>query len=173
LRDVLAFRTAEVAQMLDTTTAAVDSALRRARIQMSEAGPIEDDLAEPYEQTRRTLLDGYVDAFTRADPDALVSLLRADVELEMPPIPTWFTGRGAVVGFLATRVLRAKDQWRMVPTRANGQPALVAYQRTGEGRYEAHGIEVLTLIGDRIARITAFNDASLVPTFGLAPALAI
>jgi RNA polymerase sigma-70 factor (TIGR02960 family) len=173
LRDVLAFRTAEVAQMLDTTTAAVDSALRRARTQMSEAGPIEDDLAEPDEQTRRTLLDGYVDAFTRADPDALVNLLRADVELEMPPIPTWFTGRQAVVGFLATRVLRAKDQWRMVPTRANGQPALVAYERTGEGRYEAHGIEVLTLIGDRIARITAFNDASLVPTFGLAPALAI
>jgi hypothetical protein len=58
-----------------------------------------------------------------------------------------------------------------VPTRANGQPAAVAYERTRAGRYEAHGVEVLTLIGDRIARITAFNDASLVPTFGLAPAL--
>jgi hypothetical protein len=102
-----------------------------------------------------------------------VTLLRADVELEMPPIPTWFTGRDAVVGFLAGRVLRREGQWRMVSTRANGQPAAVAYERTGEGRYEAHGVEVLTLVGDRIARITAFNDASLVPTFGLAPALAV
>jgi RNA polymerase sigma-70 factor (TIGR02960 family) len=171
LRDVLGFRTAEVAEMLDTTTAAVDSALRRARAHLAAVGPVEDDLAEPDEETRRTLLDGYVDAFTRADPDALVDLLRADVELEMPPIPTWFTGRQAVIGFLATRVLRREDQWRMVRTRANGQPAVVAYAHTDEGRYEAHGIEVLTLIGDRIARITAFHDPSLVPTFGLAPAL--
>jgi RNA polymerase sigma-70 factor (ECF subfamily) len=171
LRDVLAFRTAEVAEMLDTTTAAVDSALRRARARLAEAGPVEDDLAEPDEETRRSLLDGYVDAFTRADPDALVNLLRADVELEMPPTPTWFTGRRAVTGFLASHVLRDKDQWRMVPTRANSQPALVAYERTADGRYKAYGVQVLTLIGARIARITAFNDPSLVPTFGLAPAL--
>jgi RNA polymerase sigma-70 factor (ECF subfamily) len=168
LRDVLAFRTAEVAEMLDTTSAAVDSTLRRARAHLAQTGPVEDDMAEPDEETRRILLDSYVDAFTRADPDALVNLLRADVELEMPPIPTWFTGRQAVVGFLASRVLR-RDLWRMVPTRANGQPAIVAYQRAGDGRYEAYGIQVLTVVGGRIARITAFNDPSLVPTF--APAL--
>ncbi|MEU8798503.1 sigma-70 family RNA polymerase sigma factor [Spirillospora sp. NPDC048819] len=170
LRDVLSFRTAEVAEMLDTTTAAVDSALRRARGRLAEAGPVQDDLAEPDKATRQALLDGYVDAFTRADPDALVKLLRADVELEMPPIPTWFTGRPAVVGFLAGRVLRP-DRWRMVPTRANGQPAAAAYLRADDGRYEAYGVEVLTLIGPRIARITAFNDPALVPVFGLAPAL--
>ncbi len=164
LRDVLAFRTAEVAEMLDTTAAAVDSTLRRARAHLAQTGPVEDDLAEPDEETRRILLDSYVDAFTRADPDALVNLLRADVELEMPPIPTWFTGRQAVVGFLASRVLR-RDLWRMAPTRANGQPAIVAYQRAGGGRYEAYGIQVLTMVGGRIARITAFNDPSLVPTF--------
>jgi RNA polymerase sigma-70 factor (TIGR02960 family) len=164
LRDVLAFRTAEVAEMLDTTTAAVDSTLRRARAHLAQTGPIEDDLAEPDEETRRILLDSYVDAFTRADPDALVNLLRADVEMEMPPIPTWFTGRQAVVGFLANRVLR-RDLWRLVPTRANGQPAAVAYQRAGDGRYEAYGIQVLTVVGGRIARITSFNDPSLVPTF--------
>ncbi|MFJ4189233.1 sigma-70 family RNA polymerase sigma factor [Kitasatospora sp. NPDC089509] len=169
LRDVLAFRTAEVAEMLGTTTAAVDSALRRARARLAEAGPVEDELAEPDERTRRALLDGYVDAFTRADPDALVSLLRADVELEMPPIPTWFTGRPAVVGFLAARVLR-RDRWRMVPTRANGQPALVVHKRTDDGRYAPYGIQVLTVSGDRIARITAFNDPGLVRTFGPAPA---
>jgi RNA polymerase sigma-70 factor (TIGR02960 family) len=172
LRDVLAFRTAEVAGMLDTTPAAVDSALRRARAHLAQAGPVEDDLAEPDEETRRALLDGYVDAFTRADPDALVDLLRADVELEMPPIPTWFTGRQAVIGFLTSRVMR-RGRWRIVPTRANGQPAFAAYEHLGEGRYEAHGVEVLTLAGDRISRITAFNDPSLVPAFGLAPGFAI
>lgn len=171
LRDVLAFRTAEVAEILDTTTAAVDSALRRARARLAEAGPVEDDLAEPAEETRRALLDDYVDAFTRADTAALVNLLRADVELEMPPTPTWFTGRRAVVGFLSGRVL-SPGLWRMVPTLANGQPALIAYANTGDGRYEAYGVQVLTLIGPRIARITAFNDPGLVPTFVPASALA-
>ncbi|MEO3869515.1 sigma-70 family RNA polymerase sigma factor [Nonomuraea sp. B12E4] len=170
LRDVLEFRTAEVAEMLDTTTAAVDSALRRARVRLAEAGPVEDDLAEPDEETRRTLLDDYVDAFTRADSGALVNLLRADVELEMPPNEVWFTGRRAVAGFLADRVLR-RDRFRLVPTGANGQPAVVTYLRLGDGRYEGHGVQVLTLIGARIARITAFNDPSLVPTFTLAPVL--
>ncbi|MGW0884751.1 hypothetical protein [Streptomyces sp. NPDC002671] len=69
---------------------------------------------------------------TRADTDALVELLRADVELELPPIPTWFTGRNAVVGFLAIRVMR-RDLWRMEPTGANGQPAVVVHRHAGVG----------------------------------------
>ena len=170
LRDVLAFRTTEVAEMLDTTSAAVDSTLRRARAHLAEAGPVAEDLAEPEGPARRALLDNYVAAFLRADPDALVDLLRADVELEMPPTPTWFTGRAAVTGFLASRILRM-DRWRLVPTSANSQPAVVVYERTADGRYEAHGVHVLTLIGARIARITAFNDPTLVPTFGRTPAV--
>jgi RNA polymerase sigma-70 factor (TIGR02960 family) len=169
LRDVLAFRTAEVADILDATPAAVDSALRRARAQLAAAGPVEDDLAEPDEEITRALLDDFVDAFARADADALVTLLRADVELEMPPTATWFSGRSAVVGFLETRVMLRKGQWRLVPTRANGQPAFVVRERTRSGGVEPHGIQVLTLIGDRVARITVFNDASLVPTFDCAP----
>ncbi|MEU6429863.1 RNA polymerase subunit sigma-70 [Microbispora sp. NPDC046973] len=172
LRDVLAFRTSEVADMLDTTAAAVDSALRRARSRLAAAWPVEEDLAEPDEEARRVLLDGYVDAFTRADAGALVTLLRADVEMEMPPIPTWFTGRQAVVGFLADQVL-VPGLWRMEPTRANGQPAVVVHQRVDDGRYEAYGVQVLTLIGARISRITTFIAPSLVPAFGLAPTLAI
>ena len=171
LRDVLAFRTAEVAGMLDMSTADVDSAVRRARTRLAEAGPVQEDLAEPDERAVRLLVESYDDAFTRADSAALVSLLRADVELEMPPTPTWFTGRSAVVGFLGSRVQRGPGQWRMLPTRANGQPAVVAYQRTPDGHYAGYGVQVLTLIGNRIARITSFNDPSLVPTFGLAPAL--
>jgi len=165
LRDVLSFRSAEVAEMLDTTTAAVDSALRRARAQLAAAGPVQDDLAEPAEASRRELLERYVDAFDRADADALVNLLRADVELEMPPFATWFTGRHAVVGFFAEQVLLRRHEWRMVPTRANGQPAFVIHQRMADGRYEPYGVQVLTLIGSRIARITVFVDPSLVSAF--------
>jgi RNA polymerase sigma-70 factor (TIGR02960 family) len=164
LRDVLAFRTAEVAEMLDTTGVAVDSLLRRARAQLAVARPVGHELAEPDEAAERMLLDAYVEAFTQADTDALVNLLRVDVEMEMPPIPTWFTGRDAVVGFLARRVLRADGRWRMRPSRANGQPALVVHQRVDDG-YRPYGVQVLGLIGGRIARITAFNDPDLVPTF--------
>jgi RNA polymerase sigma-70 factor (ECF subfamily) len=169
LRDVLAFRTAEVADILDATPAAVDSALRRARAQMAAAGPVEDDLAEPDGEIRRALLDDFVDAFTRADAGALVTLLRADVELEMPPTPIWFSGLPAVAGFLAKRVLRREGELRLTPTSANGQPGFVVHERAGSGRYEPHGVHVLTLIGNKVARITAFNDPSLVPTFTPAP----
>jgi RNA polymerase sigma-70 factor (ECF subfamily) len=94
-----------------------------------------------------------------------VKLLRVDVEMEMPPIPTWYTGRDAVVGFLARYVMHA-GECLMLPTRANDQPALALYQREKDGRYHAHGIQVLTLIGRRISRITTFIDPELVPTFG-------
>lgn len=160
LRDVLAFRTAEVAEILDTTGVAVDSLLRRARAHLAAERPVEHELAEPDEAAERLLLDAYVDAFTRADPDALVKLLRVDVEMEMPPNPTWFTGRDAVVGFLGARVLRTPGLWRMRPTRANGQPALVVHKGA-----EPCGVQVLDLLEGRIARITAFNDPALVPTF--------
>jgi len=166
LRDVLGFRTAEVAGILDTTAVAVDSTLRRARAHLADAAPVADDVAEPDDRTLHLLLDRYVDAFTRADSGALVDLLRVDVEMEMPPTPTWFTGRDAVVGFLGHRVLRRAGRWRMVPTRANGQPAFVVHHDPGGGRPEPYGVQVLTLLGDRIARITAFNDPALVPAFG-------
>jgi RNA polymerase sigma-70 factor (ECF subfamily) len=160
LRDVLAFRTAEVAEMLDTTPVAVDSLVRRARAHLAAERPVEHELVEPAEAAERVLLDAYVEAFTRADAGALVELLRVDVEMEMPPTPTWFTGRDAVVGFLATRVLRVAGQWRMRPTRANGQPAFVVHKGTAP-----YGVQVLGLLDGRIARITAFNDPGLVPTF--------
>ncbi|MEV4316134.1 RNA polymerase subunit sigma-70 [Actinocrispum sp. NPDC049592] len=167
LRDVLAFSTAEVAEILDTTVAAVDSALRRARTRLAEAGPVEEDLAEPSATAQQTLLNNYVDAFTRADPGALITLLRADVELEMPPTPTWFTGRTAVLGFLTTHVLRP-TLWHLTATYANAQPALIVGKHTDAG-LTPYGIQVLTLVGPHIARITAFNDPALVPAFAGQP----
>ncbi len=165
LRDVLMFRTAEVAGMLGATPSAVDSTLRRARARLAEIAPVPDELPEPDDVARKALVARYVDAFTRADVAALTDLLRADVEMEMPPIPTWFSGRDAVVGFLDRRVLRHAGQWQLVPTRANAQPALVIRRRSDDGRYVPYGVQVLTLAGDRIARITAFNEPGLVPTF--------
>lgn len=90
---------------------------------------------------------------------ALAALLRADVEFEMPPIAAWFAGRPAVLGSLSSRVLGG-GQWGFSPTRANGQPAYVVHN--GERPY---GVQVLTLAGAGIARITAFNDPALVPAF--------
>jgi RNA polymerase sigma-70 factor (TIGR02960 family) len=164
LRDVLGFSTAETADVLDATPDAVDSALRRARARLADSALDPETLDEPDDEARRRLLDRYVDAFTRADAAALVGVLRADVELEMPPTPTWFTGRDAVVGFLGSRVLRRAGLWRMVPARANGQSALVVHRHDGD-RDEPYGIQVLTVLGDRIGRITSFNDPSLVPLF--------
>jgi RNA polymerase sigma-70 factor (TIGR02960 family) len=161
LHDVLAFRSAEIASLLGTSPVAVDSALRRARGRLARAGPIEEDLAEPVEAARRDLLDRYVDAFTRADPAALVELLRADVELEMPPIPTWFTGQRAVVGFLTTRVLRP-GWWRLDPSSANTQPAVIVHRRGGAGQWQPYGVQVLTMTGSRVARIVSFNDPNLI-----------
>src|SRR5690242_8903496 len=96
LREVLAWPAGDVAEMLDTSVAAVNSALQRARTHMRELALVADDVAEP--AGRRAVLDGYIAAFERADVDRLVDLVRADVELEMPPVPTWFTGRDAVLG---------------------------------------------------------------------------
>jgi RNA polymerase sigma-70 factor (ECF subfamily) len=167
LRDVLGWHAREVAEMLDTSTAAVNSALQRARMQLEQARPILDELSEPTEPAVRDLLDRYMAAFEHADVDALAEILRSDVELEMPPIPTWFTGRDAVCGFLARVVLHTPDQWRLAYTRANGAPAFAMYKRAPDGSFRASGLDVLSLAGGRIERIVAFNDPTLITTFGL------
>ncbi len=165
LRDILAFPAVEVAEILDTTVDAVDALLRRARRTLDTAGVAADEITEPQDEHTRDLLQRYLDAFTRADAQALVDLVRADVEFEMPPIPTWFSGAAAVIGFLSNRVLRRPGQWHAVPTRANGQPALVFYARYDDGTLHGYGVQVLTLRAGRICRITAFNDPALVPSF--------
>ncbi|MBV9088327.1 MAG: sigma-70 family RNA polymerase sigma factor [Mycobacteriaceae bacterium] len=168
LRDVLRWPAREVAEMLDTSTAAVNSALQRARAQLSAAAPVQDDLSEPTDPQVRDLLDRYMAAFEHADVKTLAELLRADVELEMPPIPTWFTGRDAVCSFMANVVLHTPDQWRLIDTRANGAPAFALYKRATDGSFRAAGVDVISLRDGRIARIIAFNDPRLVTTFGLA-----
>jgi RNA polymerase sigma-70 factor (TIGR02960 family) len=167
LQDVLAWPATDVAAMLDTSTASVNSALQRARAHLQSLDLVEDEIAEPDDAEIRELLDGYASAFAHADISKLVNLVRADVALEMPPQPVWFTGRDAVLGFLAARVLRHPGAWRMVPTKANGQPALAVYLLEADGAYRPHGLQVLTIVaGSGISRITAFNDARLLGAAG-------
>jgi RNA polymerase sigma-70 factor (ECF subfamily) len=167
LRDVLNWRAAEVAELLGTTTTAVNSTLQRARAQLERVGPAEDEVQEPADPRRRDLLERYVAAFENADIDALMRLLRDDAVLEMPPTPTWFAGRETIGRFLGSRVLGRPGHFRMLPTAANGQLALAAYIRGRDGVHRGHGIDVLTVRGGGIARITAFNDAGLIAVFGL------
>jgi RNA polymerase sigma-70 factor (ECF subfamily) len=114
-------------------------------------------------------------AFQNADIPAVMQLLREDAVFEMPPEPTWFTGRELIGRFLQTRVLSEAGRFRMIPTAANGQPAFAAYLRDHDGVYRAHSICVLTIAASRVARVTSFNDPGLFPAFGLpqaAPAAA-
>jgi RNA polymerase sigma-70 factor (ECF subfamily) len=171
LRDVLGWRAAEVAELLGTTTTATNSALQRARAQLEQAAPSQDEIREPADPGDLALLNRYATAFQNADIAALTELLHDDAVLEMPPMPTWFAGREDVALFLQTHLLRQPGEFTMIPTAANGQPALAAYRRGGDGEYRANGIEMLTFAGSRIARIVVFLDPGLFASFGLAQEL--
>ena len=167
LRDVLEWPAAEVANLLGTTTTAVNSGLRRARAQLAQALPAEDELAEPAEPDRRALVDRFAAALENADVTALAQLLAEDVALEMPPALTWFTGRPAVVAFTASQLLTEPGELRLVPVTANGQPAFAVYRRDSGTAYHAHAVQVLTVTATGIARIVAFTDPGLFTSFGL------
>jgi RNA polymerase sigma-70 factor, ECF subfamily len=171
LRDVLEWPAAEVADLLGTTTTAVNSGLRRARAQLAQVLPAEDELAEPAGPEARALLDRFAAAIENADASALAALLTADVALEMPPILTWFTGCRTVVRFIASNYLTAPGRERLVPVTANGQPAFAVYQREPDGTYRAHAVQVLTVTAKGIARIVVFPDPGLFASFGLPPEL--
>jgi RNA polymerase sigma-70 factor, ECF subfamily len=167
LRDVLEWPAAQVAELLGTTTTAVNSGLRRARAQLTQALPAEDELAEPTAPVQRALLERFAAAFENADTKALAELLREDVTLEMPPAPTWFAGRAAVLGFYAARALDVPGRFRMVPAMANNQPAFAVYQRERDGVYRADAVTVPTLTTTGIARIVTFRNPGLFALFGL------
>jgi RNA polymerase sigma-70 factor (ECF subfamily) len=167
LRDVLRWRAAEVAELLDTTTAAVNGTLQRARARLEQAALDEDVMHEPADPGDRALLDRYATAFQDADIATVMQLLHDDAVIEMPPQPAWFTGGELIERFLRTWVLTEPGRFQLFPTAANGQPALAAYLREGDGVYRAHAIQVLTIAGSRITRVTSFNDPGLLAIFGL------
>jgi RNA polymerase sigma-70 factor (ECF subfamily) len=171
MRDVLAWRAAEVAELLGTTTAAVNSALQRARAQLERIAPTEDDQTEITEPGARALLDQYISAFQEADIAALLGVFHDDIALEMPPHVAWFFGRTAVGRFLAQHVVGAPGTYRMVRIAANGQPAVAVYARRQDGTYQPHAVQVITMTEAVISRIVSFNDGGLFPAFGLPTSL--
>jgi RNA polymerase sigma-70 factor (ECF subfamily) len=167
LRDVLGFRAGEVAETLDTTEASVNSALRRARAAVAAELP-PDPAKLPDDQREREVAARFAEAFEGGDVDAIVGLLTGDAWLRMPPVPLEYQGPATVGHFLRTVAFRGTRRYRLVPTRANGQPAFGAYLHDADaptGR--AHGLLVVTVAGERISALTRFPDNSLLRHFSL------
>ncbi|MQA97864.1 MAG: sigma-70 family RNA polymerase sigma factor [Streptosporangiales bacterium] len=172
LHEVLEYPAAEVAEMLDTGTAAVNSALQRARVRLAEARAGDPGSAELTDPERRALVERYIAAFESADVGAITRLLTEDAALEMPPVPVWYSGRSAYARFMEHLFRMRGRDWRMIPVAANGQPAAVAYLRGEDGAYHVHTLQVFDVRDGRISRNTVFMSPPLFAAFGLAAALA-
>ncbi len=174
LREVLDFPAVEVAAMLETSVPAVNSLLQRARQRLDVSGRAEHDVeaAVLSDDEAQDVVARYTDAFLRADVGGLQHLLLADAVLEMPPVPLWYSGRELYVAFMR-RVFRTRGtDWRVVPTGANGQPALVAYLRDG-ATYRLHTLQVLSVTASGVAANIVFQDPAVFSIFDLAPTLAL
>ncbi|MDL4816913.1 sigma-70 family RNA polymerase sigma factor [Actinomadura opuntiae] len=170
LRDVLEFPAAEVAALLETTPAAVNSALQRARTGLEGASPAEDEVAEPGDAVD-ALVDRYVRSFEAADVAGLVALLTEDAVMEMPPVPLWYLGRDSYGRFMERVFEMNGPDWRLVRTAANTQPAVAAYHRGDGGAYLLHTLQVFTVTPRGIARNVVFQDARVFAAFDLPPVL--
>jgi RNA polymerase sigma-70 factor, ECF subfamily len=170
LREVLGFPAAEVAAMLGTSTAAVKSMLQRARARLSQTATQLPQPSEPTGSHAQALLKDYIAGFEHADLAALERALRTDAAIELVGSRTWFAGRASCLRFLA-HVIGSPGDWRMLPTRANTQPAAAAYQRDSDGIHRAFGLGVLTVTATGITRILVFGDADLIAKCGLPPLL--
>ncbi len=170
LRDGLDWSAREVAALLDSTVSSVESALHRARVTLSRHHLPTDRSPPALDGSTRTLLDRYVQAWEREDMAALTQLLHTDALLSMPPSPATYRGPAAIIAFW-TGVMdhgRTPDRWRLLPTRANTQPAFAFYQREpGAPAHVAHGILVLHVTGSLIHELTMFLDPDLFPHFKL------
>ncbi len=171
LRDVLGFSARETAEALDTTPVSVDNALQRAHKTVEERLP-----SQSQQQTLRLLGDDelgqvverYIAAWEHNDVDAMVSMLAEDARMVMPPLPSWYSGRDQVAAFLREYVLAGVYGWRLIPTSANGQPALAAYAWDEQtDAYMPHCVMALTLRGDEIEEITSFLTPDVFPRFDL------
>ena len=171
LRDVLGFPAAEAAEMLGASEAWVTSALQRARVRLEELAPRAsvEKMPLPGSATERELVARFADAFEGGDVDAVVGLLTHDARLTMPPEPFEFNGPAAIGRFLSTvPAAGALERFKLVATRANGQPAFGCYLRDPRGGpARASGLMVLTLRGDHVAAITGFPDTAVFRSFGL------
>jgi RNA polymerase sigma-70 factor (ECF subfamily) len=167
LREVLRWKAGEVAELLETSVASVNSALQRARATIAASGATPDGPAAPMDQADRALLARYVDAFEHFDIDALVALLHEDAMLSMPPYDLWLRGAEELRAWYLGAGKHCEGS-RLVAISANGSPAFAQYRSSAAGGHEAWALQILDLSGGRITAINSFLDtARLFPLFGL------
>ena len=175
LRDVLDWSAAETAALLETSVAAANSALQRARATLRERlpeRPADRAAADDLSEDERTLLQGFIETHERGDAAAAAALVRDDVRVTMPPNPWLYEGIEAITGLMRTAFDReSMGDWRLVPTRANRQPAAASYlRRPGDTVYRAFKLDVLRVEDGAIAEITTFHS-DVFGAFGLAETL--
>ncbi|WP_270887613.1 sigma-70 family RNA polymerase sigma factor [Pedococcus sp. 5OH_020] len=171
LRDVLRWKASEVAQALESSEAAVNSALQRAHAQLAKANVTQDSVDTDLDAAQQVLLDRYVKAFWEKDISAIVSMLTRDAVWEMPPFTGWYLGAHNIGRLIDTQCPGGQHDMPMVTTRANGQPAFGLYMRQADGTFEPFHLQVLTLDGTRVSHVAAFFDPALFATFGLPASL--
>lgn len=167
LRDVLQWRAAEVAQAVGTTTAAVNSALQRARETVRKAELDRDRKAAALSPDQEELLRRYVKAFWEKDIEGLARMFTDEAVWEMPPYPQWYRGPQNIAALIDTQCPGQQHDMVMLPTRANGQPAFGLYMRTPDGSFTPFHLQVLDLEDSRVRHVGAFFDHGLFPLFGL------
>ena len=172
LRDVLRWKASEVAKLLETSEASVNSALQRARATIEEREIDPDEVADPNDEEHADLLQRYMEAFERYDMDALTELLHEDATLSMPPYELWLTGHDDIVAWMMGPGHECEGS-RLVPVAANGSIAFGQYRPSGpNGEHEPWGLVVLETRDGKVSGLNTFLDtASLFPLFGLPPAL--
>lgn len=168
LRDVLQWKSAEVAEAIGTTTVAVNSLLQRARSQLETVRPsAEDRLSPPDSPQAQDLLTRYIAAFETYDIDRLVELFTAEAIWEMPPYVGWYRGAQDIITLIHQQCpAESPGDMRMIPLVANGQPAAAMYMRAGE-RHVPFQLHVLDMVDGRVSHVVAFLDGTLFPKFGL------
>jgi RNA polymerase sigma-70 factor, ECF subfamily len=174
LRDVLGYRAGEVAGMLETSEASVNNLLRRARAAFDSRLPAAGRERAPLPDSKleRDIVDRFAETVENGDVDGMVALLTDDAWLTMPPLPHAYQGHEAIGAFLRGAEERRGGPLRVVPTRANGDPAFAGYVPEPDGdAAQAVALFVLTLEGDGISAITWFADSGVFPLFGLPPVL--
>ncbi len=171
LSEVLRWRATEVAELLDTTVASVNSALQRARATLASTDQLDTGLEE-LGPAERALLERYVQAFQDYDVDTLTTLIEEDARQSMPPFDMWLRGRADIIAWWFGPGIGCKGS-RLVPVgKANGSPAYGQYKPSPDGGYEPWALQVLELRDGRIAEFSFFLDTeSLFPLFGLPPRL--
>ena len=170
LREVLRWKASEVAELLETTVASVNSALQRARATL-EASDLSSETYRPMDEEQRALLARYVDAFERYDMDSLTALLREDATWSMPPYDLWLRTHDDIVRWCLGPGIGCRGS-RLVPVVANGSPGFGQYKPSPDGGLEPWSLQVLEISNGRIAGISFFLDTQrLFPLFGLPPRL--